>query len=182
MLIKDSKESKRLISKIKKPFIWLVAKKRVLLVIYSLLIFLLGITAHKEDIFERIKETRFYGSARRPQNFLKGLIANPEHISIDIKYEDFQKLAYKREVALQRRILISSPDDYVSAKIRYKNRGVKAKIRLKGDMIDDQLQGEKWSFRIVIKGEDALFGMKVFSIHAPPARNYAYEWLFHEAM
>ena len=114
-------------------------------------------------------------------NYLNGIKAKPERIMIDISHKNFQKLAYKREVALTKGILITSSDDYVPAKIRYKDKTIKAKIRLKGDLID-QLQGRKWAFRIVIKGDNTLFGMKVFSIHTPKQRDYLYEWLLHKAM
>lgn len=115
-------------------------------------------------------------------NSLKGyLYAEPERITIDIKHEDFQRLAYKREIALRQGILLASSDDMVSAKIRYKDKMIKAKIRLKGDWTD-HLLGEKWSYRIELKGDNTLFGMKQFSIHHPRARNYIYEWLYQQAL
>jgi hypothetical protein len=113
--------------------------------------------------------------------YIKGLRSNPERINIDIKNNDFQKLAYKREIALAQHILISSKEDYVPAKIRYKDQTVDVKLRLKGDWTD-HLEGEKWSFRIKVRGEDTLFGMKVFSIQDPETKNYVNEWLFHKAL
>ncbi|MFQ5825647.1 MAG: CotH kinase family protein, partial [bacterium] len=107
--------------------------------------------------------------------------ADPEHITIDIKHKDFQKLAYKRNIAWAKGILITNSDDYVPAKIRYKNKTIKVKIRLKGDNID-HLEGDKWSFRVKIKGEETLFGMKIFSLQHPKTRSYIYEWLFHQAL
>ncbi|HUU27501.1 MAG TPA: CotH kinase family protein [archaeon] len=110
---------------------------------------------------------------------MKGLFARPERLIIDIKYKDYQKLAYKREIALERGILITEPDDYVPAKIRHGDKTYNADVRLKGDWLD-HLQRDKWSFRIKIKGEDTIFGMKVFSIQHPKTRRYIYEWLFHQ--
>jgi len=115
-------------------------------------------------------------------NYVKGnLFAKPERITIDVKHENFQKLAYKREIALATRILTASDDDFVPAKIRYQDKTVDVKIRLKGDWVD-HLLGEKWSYRIVVKGDNTLFGMKQFSIHHPKARHYVYEWIFHQAL
>ena len=54
-------------------------------------------------------------------------------------------------------------------------------MRLKGDWTD-HLFGDKWSFRIKVKGDNTLFGMKQFSIHHPRARNFIYEWLYHQAL
>ena len=53
------------------------------------------------------------------------------------------------------------------------------KLRLKGDNID-HLWGEKWSFRVVLKGDARIFGMKQFSLQHPERRNYLYEWLYHQ--
>jgi len=109
------------------------------------------------------------------------VLARPEHIAIDVKYSDFQKLAYKREEALSRKLLISDSTDYVPARIRYRGRMIPAQIRLKGDWIN-YLSGRKWSFRVKVRGDNTLWGMKRFSLHHPEARNFIYEWIFHKAL
>ena len=116
-----------------------------------------------------------------PTSFFKGVMSDPEHIEIDIEFLDYQKLAYKREIALKADQLIATDEDYVPARIRYGDEIVNVKLRLKGDVID-QLQGEKWSFRIKVLNDNTLFGMRVFSLQAPEARNYLEEWLFHKAL
>ena len=116
-----------------------------------------------------------------PLNYISGLTSKPERIVIDIKNNDFQKLAYKREIALADGILITSDDDYVPAKIHYNGQTIDVKLRLKGDWTD-HLKGDKWSFRVKTKGDDTLFGMKVFSIQNPKTRNYLNEWLFLETL
>lgn len=113
-----------------------------------------------------------------PINYINGLTSNPERIVIDIKNNDFQKLAYKREMALANGLLVTSEDDYVPAKIHYNDQTIDVKLRLKGDA-SDHFKGNKWSFRIKTKGDDTLFGMKVFSIQDPVTRDYVGEWLFH---
>jgi len=93
---------------------------------------------------------------RIPFNYIKGRFSNPEKIYIDIGFEDFQKIEYKREQAVGSLgfdgliepgmgILITSEEDYVPAKIRYNGEEVEVNIRLKGD-ITDHLTGDKWSF------------------------------------
>ncbi|MEA1882948.1 MAG: CotH kinase family protein [Thermotogota bacterium] len=116
-----------------------------------------------------------------PINYINGLKSNPERITIDIKNNDFQKLAYKREIALAQGILIGSDDDWVPAKIQYKGQTVDVRLRLKGDWTD-HLKGDKWSFRIKVRGDDTLLGMKLFSIQEPKTRNYLNEWLFQQAL
>ncbi len=114
-------------------------------------------------------------------NYFKGLTAKPEKIVIDIKHKDFQKLAYKKEVALDKGILITSADDYVPAKIRYARKTYKVKLRLKGDMLE-HLGPEKWSFRVKVRGDNTIMQMKQFSLHHPKARNYIHEWIYHQAL
>lgn len=112
---------------------------------------------------------------------IAGLQADPTQIMIDIKHTDFQKLAYQREVALRSGVLLKTDDDYVPAQIRLNDEVVKVKLRLKGDWTD-HLQGDKWSYRVVVKGEKSIFGMKTFSIQHPKTRNYMSEWLFHRLL
>jgi len=106
---------------------------------------------------------------------------NLPKIYIDIKYKHIQKIHQKRMKALSDRILVQGPDDFVPATIRYNNRSIKAKLRLKGDWID-HLEGKKWSFRIHIKGNDQLFGMRRFSIQHPKVRGFHGEPLFMETL
>ena len=104
-----------------------------------------------------------------------------DHITIDINHNNFMKLAYQREIALARGMLLSGDDDFVPATIQHNGETVNVKLRLKGDFAD-HLEGDKWSFRIKVSGDDALFGMKQFSIQHPRTRKYIYEWLFHQAL
>lgn len=120
--------------------------------------------------------------SRVAANYIRGWSAQPEHIQIGLKFKDLQQLAFVREQALDKGILISSEKDFVPARIQYGDREYKAKIRLKGDWVYDNLEGDKWSFRVVLKGDNALFGMKQFSLHQPKVRNYIYEWIFHQAL
>jgi len=115
-------------------------------------------------------------------NYLRGqLFSNPERIMIDIKHKHFQKLAYKRKIAMEKGILLTDDTDYVPASIRYNGKTTEVKLRLKGDWTD-HLLGEKWSFRIKVKGDNTLFGMKQLSIHHPKTRNFVYEWLLHRTL
>jgi len=154
----------------------------VAIVIYSLLLLLTGILVHKTGVIEE----KIKPAWKKKRVFLKHVtkgkfLANPESIIIDIKHTDFQKLEYKRQQALEMNKLVTEDEDFVSAGIRYKNKNIKAELRLKGDHTD-HLQGNKWSFRIRIKGNETLFGMRLFSIQHPKTRTYIHEWLYHEAL
>jgi len=116
-----------------------------------------------------------------PFNYISGKFSDPEKIFINIDFEDYEKLKFKREQALERGILVSTDEDYVPAIITYGNKEVRVRIRLKGDM-PMHFSGDKWSFRINVRGDDTLFGMQTFSIQDPKAREYLDEWVYHYAL
>jgi len=126
------------------------------------------------------------------QTYLKGQFSKPEKIYIDIGFQELQKIEYKREQALSSLgfegyftppagILITSDEDYVPAKITYNGNEMDVKLRLKGDL-SDHLDGNKWSFRIKVKGENSFEGMRSFSIQDPKARGYVDELIYHQAL
>ena len=102
-------------------------------------------------------------------------------VSIDIKFKDYKKLAVKREVALEKGILIQGDDDYVPAKIRIGDQITNVKLRLKGDWVD-HLEGDKWSFRVHTKKNESIFSLRRFSIQDPKTRGFQGEVLFHETL
>lgn len=121
-------------------------------------------------------------SATVSSNYFKGLKADPENISIEIKDKDYKFLEKNREKALERGVIINDLDgDYVPATLEYKGKKIKIKLRLKGHMTD-HLQDNKWSFRIKVKDKDSFMGMKRFSVQHPGTRGYIYEWIYHELM
>ena len=118
---------------------------------------------------------------RIPGNYLTSFTAVPENLHIDIKHQDFQKIAYMRDQAIVNRHLEKSKNAYVPAQIRHRDKTYDVKLRLKGDNID-HLHGEKWSYRIKVRSGDAFMGMKNFSVQHPKTRNFVFEWLFHRAL
>ncbi len=90
-------------------------------------------------------------------------------LTIDIKFKHYEKLSLKREKALKTGILIKESDDLVPAVIRIGDKKIPVKMRLKGDNLD-HLETDKWSFRIIIKGKNQIFGMRRFSVQNPITR------------
>lgn len=109
------------------------------------------------------------------------IFGRPDRLGISMDATDFAKLQMKRDAALKTGILNSGDDDFVPAFLHHGDMTTEVRMRLKGDWTD-QLLGDKWSFRVKIKGDATLFGMKQFSLHHPRARGFAYEWLFHRAL
>jgi len=102
-----------------------------------------------------------------------------ETVYIEIAPADWEKLAAKREEALQLGILLSDGGDYVPATLRHDQVEMPVELRLKGDWMD-HLAHDKWSFRVRTVGENYIFGMRVFSLQDPSTRNFLNEWLFLE--
>lgn len=115
-------------------------------------------------------------------NYIKSIFSTPERIVIDVKFENFQKLAEKREQAIEQGTLFASPNDYVLAEIRHKDDILKTKIRLKGDGGDHWKDAEKWSFRVRVMDNETIFGMRQFSIQRPVTRSFLNEWYFHKLL
>jgi hypothetical protein len=125
-----------------------------------------------EKLFNKLKEDNIV-----QESSFKGL----QKIVLTVDGKAYQKLKTKRDEAIKQSILFSSNEDYVKAKINFDNKEAKAEIRLKGDWTD-HLKGDKWSFRVKLPSDNAILGMRKFSLHRPETRNYAAEWLFHQLL
>ena len=113
------------------------------------------------------------------KNYIRGKMSQPRKMTIDIKHKDFQFLEFKRAEALKRGKLIKDVDSYVPAWVTVDGQATPVRIRLKGGALD-HLEGDKWSFRIKVKGENAILGMRRFSIQAPKRSGWAHEWVMYE--
>ncbi len=107
--------------------------------------------------------------------------ADVPQLVVDINFKNFQKLQSKREQAFAKGLLVTEKDDFVAAKIRHQGKTTKVKVRLKGDLLD-HLEGDKWSFRVKVKGKDHLFGMRVFSLQNPLVRGFQGGPLFYATL
>jgi hypothetical protein len=111
-----------------------------------------------------------------PANALRAIRSRepvPE-LSIDISFRNLQQLLRKREQALEGGVLLTSSDDLVPARIRHGGRSIPVKVRLKGDL-PDHFEGDKWSLRIHVRGDEQLLGMRRLSIQAPATRSFQAE-------
>lgn len=122
-----------------------------------------------------------YVNVGLPDNYVRGLLSQPERLELDIAELDFQRLAYERETALRQGYWIPTDEDYVPVAIRYRGQTLHGKARLKGDN-PDHYYGEKWSLRFKLDGDDRLDHMGEFGLHAPRTRIYMAEWLYQQAL
>lgn len=111
-----------------------------------------------------------------PTIAINALLNAPEipTINIDMKFKSYNQIEKKRERSLQRGVLLASDDDFVPAEIRFQGKTIKVKMRLKGDLPDHR-ETDKWSYRIQVKNDEQLLGMRRFSIQHPKTRNFLSE-------
>ena len=67
---------------------------------------------------------------------------------------------------------------YFDGSIKVNGESRPVSLRIKGDWVD-HLEGDKWSFRIKLKGSNSYHGMKKFSIQDPSTRSFMMEWFAH---
>jgi hypothetical protein len=103
----------------------------------------------------------------------------PKKLIIDVKHKHLTKMIEDRSAAIDIGKLLSAR--YIPATVGFDNEVKKVKIKLKGDHLD-HLLGDKWSFRIKVKGDSTIMGMKVFSVQNPKTRNHTNEWVFHRVL
>jgi len=104
-----------------------------------------------------------------------------ETLYIEIAPRELAQLEAKRAEALERWILLTDAEDFVSAELRFQGEPLPVRLRLKGDWAD-HIASDKWSFRIQPRGDHYLQGMSVFSIQDPSMRTYLDEYLYLEAL
>ena len=168
-LKENNKEKKRVIQKSK-------------LILYPLLIsifFVLGVWSERYDtrlyIQKSFKEFIEFSSIKIFSNFNE-----IDKITIDIKYEDYQKISKSRDKAVKYGRLKDEFVKWVPAKIQVDNKQIDIKIKLKGTHDNHWIHPYKWSFKIKTKNkEDTVYGLRRFAVQHPATISYLYEWLFH---
>jgi hypothetical protein len=149
--------------------------------LYTTLVGLAGANAQKSGFFGDVLRPALKANLALPSRWWAGRNVQPTTMVIDMKFDELQKLQYKREEALGQHVLFAESDDFVPAVLTTGGQRSKVKMRLKGDTVA-HLTGKKWSFRVKVKGKNTVMGMKQFSLHHPRTRNYVFEWLSHRLM
>ena len=153
-------------------------KKFLLFIILYLFLFFSGLLFQRYGIFGNIIIPLFSKKKMELKNFVTN---DTEVLSLNISFNNYEKLMKKRQDALNNQILINN-QEYVSGSIEHNKEKVDIDIRLKGDLIDHIWHKDKLSFRIVVKGGKTVFGMDKFSIQHPATRHWLGEWLFHKVV
>lgn len=116
-----------------------------------------------------------------PYNWARGQLSKSKSMYINIDFENYQKIEYKRQKAIELGTLVSSGEDYVPATIVYEGEKYDVKLRLKGDL-PDHWEGDKWSFRIKVENDKTIMGTSVFSIQDPRTRQEINERIYQDSL
>jgi hypothetical protein len=99
-------------------------------------------------------------------------------ISISIKNRHYVELQAKRLQSLPGEVLVTTNQDYVPAMIRFSDRVIKGKLRLKGDWVTHIDRTDAWSLRIQLAGDEQILGRRIFSLQLPEMRSYDVDPLY----
>lgn len=111
---------------------------------------------------------------------LKTAKNNLPTLFIDLPQQSYQKIMIKREDAIRKKLLFSTQQDYVPATLKFNGRSMDIDIRLKGHGDDHWKDVKKWSFKIKIKDDKMVLGMKEFNIQSPETRGYITNWIYYQ--
>ena len=100
-------------------------------------------------------------------------------LRIKIGSNEYQMLNQFRNEALENGVIGKAQKKYVEGTILFNNKSIPVKLRLKGDWTD-HLEGNKWSLRIKVRGNNSIYGFKSFSIQSPHTRAFLREWVMHK--
>ncbi len=119
------------------------------------------------------------------KNYTQSFEQKTETIHLDIKDLDFKKLEYIKKLSYEHYLGLDNLDkvslmrkEWVPASLRYKNNEYQIDIRVKGQSVDHW--GKYGSYKIKIKKDKTLFGMKRFALQHPKTRAFLNEWYYHK--
>ncbi len=174
----DGHRTQSSMAKLRNIFLYLLVSVNVLVVI-AILLYINTNPAASRDIWKKIDgQLQITQSIKTYPKALiyafKGMFEKTDNISIDISHINMQKLEFMRINAFEG----DREFDDVPATITQGNKQFKIKIKLKGDRAIHYENLSNASYRVYVKGDNTLYGMKTFSLHKPRSRNYVYEWVF----
>lgn len=112
-------------------------------------------------------------------NYPKSFAMDPPVIALEVKPEGMEQLEVVVDSARERGVIMPEGNDYVKGKFTFDGQETKCKLRIKGKL-NDHVKDEKWSFRVIAKGDGGFLGMKRFSLQHPGTRNYLCDWFYHQ--
>lgn len=117
-------------------------------------------------------------------NLVSSFVSNKlENVYLEIDQETILGLELQRKLRSQQSGELSDNEKiYLPAKITFKNKGYKIKMRTKGGRQIHWNKKDTTSYKIDMIGDKRLWNMEEFSFQKPITRNYTYEYLFHNLL
>jgi hypothetical protein len=111
-------------------------------------------------------------------NATKYSTSGEPHLSLNLKFREFQTIQKDREGALQSGFNYVNPEfkNFVKGYITYNGKNIPVKVRLKGSTLF-HYTGPKWSMRVSVLGNNAILGMKEFALADPRRRAILLYWM-----
>ncbi|MEL6670840.1 MAG: CotH kinase family protein [Bacteroidota bacterium] len=138
-------------------------------------------------VLKKTAPHRFEDVMRSPGQWWGKSKAYVEHLPVDIPrlhidltHKQYELLAFSRQKSLDR--FPEKHFEFVPADMHWAGQTLPVKMRLKGDRKIHFSEEKGWSFRVEVKEGKTLAGMRRFSLHRSRARNYVYEWLYHDLL
>ena len=105
-----------------------------------------------------------------------------KEVSLNINQNNVLILEKNRQDILNGDLIGSSNERFneVDATLNYDKEKYDISISIKGDRLQNFFVKDKVSYKIKIREDASLMGMRKFSLMKPRIRNYIHEWLFHE--
>ena len=154
----------------------------VLVSLYTVVLLGLGYVLQRHDFYGLVLKPALSKNYRMIGSYINSYSVDPEKISLDIKHMDYLKLAYQRHQAMESGGLENVMEEgWVPATIKHSGSVKKVNIRLKG--AEEHWKDEDiWSFKVKIKSNNTLFGMKSFELQAPKTRTFLNEWHWNQLL
>jgi hypothetical protein len=184
MLLKDSNTSRAFF---KNSLNFLIKKKVlagvVLLTLYTLLILATGYILKKNNFYGGILKPVLLKNYKGAVNYLNSFSADPEKIIIDIKHQDYLKLAFQRQEALKNQSLFfAAGEGWIPATLTNRGKTIRTDVRLKGSNAPHWEDDRAWSLKFKIKDGDTLFGMKRFALQGVWNRGFMNAWYWNKLL
>jgi hypothetical protein len=155
-----------------------------ILVFYAVGLIYYGMVLHKTGRAEELNDiihNLIATGLRVGPHYLKGVAANPEKVTLDIKFEDFQRIVYNRELCLARGIILDDVKKQdIPARLTHRGQTYSVTLQMTGKFLDHLRDAKKWSYQVKLKGDHRLFGMKEFMLLRPDIRGHLSDWVCHE--
>jgi len=150
-------------------------------IVFSLLLISWGMHLYKFKTAESLNELRYSIKNKTAfiSNSFKGFSAKPKTIKVDIKFKYVQRIDYLRDISIKRGFIYSDvKQEKFPAVITFNGEKYKVKLSMTGQNLD-HLVHSRISYRVNVKNDKTIMGMKEFALLMPKTRGYLSEWIVH---